>query len=177
MTRYHPLLVALHWILALMILVSLVIGGPGLERLSNADPAKVSALAGHMIFGSIILILMIVRLITRVVSQKPAHVSTGNAIINQIGIWIPWVFYLLVFGVCLSGIGISVAAGLPDIVFFGSETPLPESFWDYPARTAHYVLTTALLGLIAVHVTAALFHQLVMQNGLISRMWFGKRSD
>ena len=177
MTRYHPLLVALHWILALMLLFSLVIGGSGLERLPNSDPAKVDALAGHMIFGSIILVLMILRLITRVLSQKPVHVSNGSALLDHIGTWVHWLFYALVFGVCVSGIGISVATGLPDIVFFGSEAPLPESFWDYPARTAHYVLTTALLALIAVHVTAALYHQLVIQNGLISRMWFGKRTD
>lgn len=177
MTRYHPLLVTLHWILALMILFSLVFGGPRLERLQNSDPAKVDALAGHMIFGFIVLVLMIVRLTTRVLSQKPVHVSNGSALLDHIGTWVQRLFYMLVFGVCVSGIGISVAAGLPDIVFFGSENPLPKNFWDYPARTAHYVLTTLLLALIAVHVIAALYHQLVIQNGLISRMWFGKRTD
>lgn len=33
-----------------------------------------------------------------------------------------------------------------------------------------------LMALIALHVAAALYHRFVLKDGLLRRMWFGKRS-
>ena len=44
MTRYHPLLVVLHWLLALMIIVALVMGSTSLDPIPNDDPAKIDGL-------------------------------------------------------------------------------------------------------------------------------------
>lgn len=51
MTRYHPALVAIHWLMALMILAGLFFGKFVLAGMSNADPEKVQGLAGHMTTG------------------------------------------------------------------------------------------------------------------------------
>ncbi|MFT5060310.1 MAG: cytochrome b561, partial [Polaromonas sp.] len=40
MTRYHPLLVVLHWLLAAMIIGGLIIGGQILAKMPNVDPGK-----------------------------------------------------------------------------------------------------------------------------------------
>jgi cytochrome b561 len=73
-----------------------------------------------------------------------------------------------------SGIATAVQAGLPGIVFGGSGAPLPESFGIYRPRVVHGVIAKLLVALAAVHVLAALYHQFVRKDSLLSRMWFGR---
>lgn len=70
MTRYHPLLVALHWLMALMILMALAAGGLFLANMPADSPDKVQGLGGHMAFGMAIGVLLVIRLATRLASQK-----------------------------------------------------------------------------------------------------------
>lgn len=175
MTRYHPLLVGLHWVLAIFILMSLIMGSFILSETPNSDPSKLFGLRMHMSVGGLILVLMIVRLVTRVRTEQPPHADIGNALLNRIGVATHWLLYLVVILMCASGIGISITAGLPDIVFFGSGEPLPESFDDLAPRTAHGILARVLMLLVLAHISAALIHQFIRKDSLFSRMWFGKR--
>ena len=56
-SRYHPLLVALHWLLAVLILAALAVGFLALANMPNADPAKIAVLRWHMAGGMLILAL------------------------------------------------------------------------------------------------------------------------
>jgi cytochrome b561 len=67
----------------------------------------------------------------------------------------------------------AVAPGLPAILFGGSGAPLPRDFSVFPSFLAHGAIATVLLGAIALHVSAALYHQLVRKDGLIKRMELG----
>ncbi|CAN0603432.1 unnamed protein product [Ectocarpus sp. 12 AP-2014] len=129
-----------------------------------------------MIAGIAILILMLVRLVVRLRTSHPPEADIGNAPLNRLSKWAHWALYLAVFGLIASGIGMSILAGLPPIVFGGSGDPLPASFNDLPPRAAHGLFATLLMLLIAGHVLAALYHQFVRKDGLFSRMWFGKRN-
>lgn len=174
-TKYHPALVALHWIMAFMIIVLLLAGSLLLEPLANDDPQKLEGLFGHMIFGLTVMALLIVRFVTRLRSNTPPHASTGNPMLDKFGVWAHWAFYALIFIVAGSGMAMSAMAGLPDIVFFGSGDPLPPSFWDYPPRYVHGIATKLLAALIVVHIAAAIYHQRVLKDGLMKRMTFGKK--
>lgn len=176
-TRYHPLLVTLHWLLALMIIMGLIMGGFVLAETPNSDPEKLFALRMHMSMGILILLLMLVRLVVRLRTDKPAHAETGNALLDRLGVWAHWAFYLVVILMAGSGIGISVLAGLPPIVFGGSGDPLPADFWAYPPRYAHGMLANILMALIVLHVAAFAWHQWIKKDGLFRRMWFGKRDS
>ncbi len=175
MTRYHPALVALHWIMAILILMALFFGKVLLSGMSNAIPTKVEGLAGHMTIGLIIGALLVTRLIVRLVSTKPPHAETGNALLDRIGIATHWILYLLVALMVLSGLGIALSAGLFPIVFGGSGDPLPETFAGLAPRIAHGVVSTILIALLLLHVAAALYHQFFLRDGLFRRVWFGKR--
>ena len=37
------------------------------------------------------------------------------------------------------------------------------------------MIAKLLMALIALHLAAALYHQFVLKDGLLARMWFGKR--
>ncbi len=174
-TRYHPVMVALHWLLALLIVVGLFMGGNVLAQIPNDDPAKLFSLRMHMGAGILILVLMVARLVVRVFTAKPPHADIGNALLNRGAVATHWIFYALVIGMGVSGMAMAKMAGLPEIVFGGSGDPLPASFYDLPPRIVHGIGATLLMVFIATHVVAALYHQFVRKDRLFARMWFGDR--
>ncbi len=175
MNRYHPLLVVLHWILATMIVVGLVMGGKVLSETANSDPQKITLLKTHMSAGIFILVLMIIRLVTRFVTTRPQHANTGNTLLNKLGVVVHYLFYVIVILMAISGIAIANLAGLPEIILGNSGTALPVSFDEYPPRMAHGILSLILTVLIAAHVGAFIYHQFILKDKLFSRMWFGPR--
>lgn len=175
MTRYHPALVALHWLLAVLLIVGLIIGTFILDPITESDPAKLDVLRTHMIAGLLILLLMVIRLVVRLRTSHPPEADIGVPALNKVARLAHWALYIAVFGLIGSGIGMSILAGLPPIVFGGSGDPLPMSFDDLPPRAAHGIFALVLALLIAGHVAAALYHQFIRKDGLLSRVWFGKR--
>lgn len=176
MARYHPLLVALHWFMALGIIMALAAGGLVLSNMPNSDPEKAAGLAAHMTLGMILGALLLIRLLVRLSSSHPPRATTGNALLDRIGSMTHWAFYILIALVVGSGLGTAAAAGIFGLVFGGSETALPETFFEYPPRIAHGIFTKVLGALVVLHIAAALYHQWWLKDGLMSRMWFGKRS-
>jgi cytochrome b561 len=55
------------------------------------------------------------------------------------------------------------------------EGALPPDFWVFPVRSVHYLISRLLLAFIALHVAGALYHTVVLRDGLLRRMWFGRR--
>ena len=173
-SKYNTIQVALHWLVALMVLFMLIMGTFVLDQTPNSDPSKVAALRGHMIFGGAILLLTLIRLVWRRMSAQPGHAETGNALLDKLGIAAHYALNFLTLLVAASGIGIALQAGLPGIVF-GGEGTLPPDFMAYTPRIAHGILTKLLAALIALHVAGALYHQFIIKDRLFTRIWFGKR--
>ncbi|SFK08270.1 cytochrome b561 [Pseudovibrio ascidiaceicola] len=174
-TRYHPVLVALHWILALMIFMALVVGGPIMAAMESTDPQKLTGMTGHIIWGMVVGVLLLLRLITRFVTMKPAKANTGKTALNTAAGLTHWAMYALVAGMVLSGLVMANNADLFAITLGGSGDPLPADLAVYPARVAHGVIANVLTALIVLHVGGWAFHQFILRDRLISRMWFGKR--
>ena len=175
MPRYHPVLVALHWLLALLILTELMFGWLALSKTPNADPAKLGMFLPHMAIGMGILALMLIRLVVRWRSTKPPEADTGVAFLNRAGGLTHLVIYAVVIAMSLSGFALSLAAGLPEIVVGGSGDPLPADISGFTARAVHGALATVLGLLLALHIAAALYHQFIRKDRLFARMWFGAR--
>lgn len=174
-TRHHPALVALHWLLALILVFALGMGTFSLKELSNASPDKIGALRGHMIVGIVIGSLMLVRLVTRVRTALPARASAGSALLDKLSHAVHIGLYLAVFAMAASGAATAFQSDLPQIVFFGSGAPLPESFAHLLPRAVHGWMAKLIAALVALHVIGALFHQFRLKDRLMSRMWFGPR--
>lgn len=172
-TRYHGALVSLHWLMAVLLIVALAMGTFALKTMPNASPDKINALRGHMIAGGLILLLTLVRLVVRVKTRHPAPATTGNALLDRLAPGVHWVLYGMVLVMAGSGIAMSVLAGLPQIVFNGVGT-LPANFDALPPRAVHGIMAKLLMLGIAAHVAAALYHQFVRRDGLLSRMGFGR---
>ena len=173
--RYHPVLVTLHWLVALLILGALAVGFFVLDAMPNTSPEKIDVLRVHMIVGFAVLVLMLARLAVRLASAHPAKATTGNGLADRLAPLTHWAFYLVVLLMIGSGFGTSFLAGLPPIVFGHSGAPLPQSFDDIPPFQVHSTLALVLSALIVLHVGAALYHHLVLKDGLFRRMAYGRR--
>ena len=172
--RYHTALVLLHWLLALLLVLALVMGSQVLAELPNTAPEKLGALKGHMLVGGTILVLTLIRLWVRLTTAHPPAATTGMAWADRLAPVLHGMLYVLVLTMAGSGIAMSVGFDLPSVVFNGQGS-LPADFHVAFARRVHGV-TSGLLGLlILAHVAAALYHQFVKRDALLSRMGFGPR--
>lgn len=124
--RYHPALVVLHWLSALLIILALFIGLGVLGNLPNT-PEKAPLLATHMTMGLTILTLTVIRLVVRFISKKPAAATVGNPLLDKIGVATHWLLYLGALGMGISGLGIASQAGILPLVG-GTQVPLPADF-------------------------------------------------
>jgi cytochrome b561 len=170
--RYHPLLVTLHWLVVILVFALFVVG-KSMSQLPN-DAEKLTPLALHMSVGIITLLVIVFRFVMRLRLPKPAHATTDNAFLDWVGKTVHYALYVLVFLMAVSGLSLSMQAGLASIVFGGSGTPLPMDFYDFAARALHGFIAPALLVTILLHVGAAFYHQLVLKDNLLARMWYGK---
>lgn len=173
--RYSTISVILHWLVAIMLVIALFMGSTALVSIPNDDPEKINALKGHMIFGFLITTFMIVRLIAKMKSINPPRIITGNALRDKIGASVHSILYILVILMGLSGFGIALLAGIPDVILGVEGASLPETFNDLLPRLAHGLIAKLLMAMVALHVLAALYHQLILRDNIIARMMFGKR--
>ena len=173
-SRYHPVLVALHWLLAILVPAALVLGAWVMAKIPNDSPMKIEALRSHMAGGLLILALMLVRLLVRLRSDQPAPASAGNALLDKLAWASHRALYIAVIGMAAVGLLLAVESGVLGILI-GKPAPIPADFWVYNLRAAHYLLSRFLLALIALHIAGALYHTLFRKDGLLRRMWFGAR--
>lgn len=177
MKRYHPLLVSLHWVMAFMIFMALVVGGPMMADMAATDPEKMFGLMGHMAWGVVVGLLLIIRLVTKLRSKKPPRADAGNALLNSGAQAAHWGLYLLILGMVISGLVTAINADLFGITFGGNGLPIPDDLMQYGSRIAHGIIANVLLALIVLHVFGWAYHQFVLRDKLFSRMWFGKRDN
>jgi cytochrome b561 len=170
-SRYQPVLVALHWLLALMIIGLLCLGFFVLAHMPSSDPKKLEILVWHMSGGMFVLVLMILRFVIRIRSAHPAAAATGSPVLDRLASIAHHSLYVIVFLMIASGwiTGWFISSA------FEPNGHLPDNLAVFPSFRAHAVLATLLTILIVAHVAAAFYHQLVLKDRLFRRMWFGER--
>ena len=172
-TRYHPVHVVLHWLIFVLVILMLGIGKFVMPGVPADDPQKAFMLQTHAYIGGTITVLLVVRLILRFATRKPAPADAGNKSLNFVGRAVHFLLYLFLIGMAVSGLGLFQQANLPGI--FNGTIPYPQDFFQYLPRAGHGLVSTVLLLLILLHVGAALYHQFILRDNLLSRMWFGRK--
>lgn len=173
-SRYHPVLVTLHWLLAVLIIAALALGALVMAKLPNSEPMKIEALRSHMFGGGLILALMLLRLFVRTRTTHPPTAATGSSLLDKVAWASHRLFYILIIAMVASGATMALQAGLFEIVYGGRGT-LPPDLWVYPIRSVHYLVSRLLMTLIALHVAGALYHTFILKDGLLRRIAFGRR--
>jgi len=171
-TRYHPVHVTMHWLVAVMVIGAFAIGMAFLDSTPNSAPEKVTYLQYHSTWGTLLAIFLVVRVITRFAFKRPASADAGHPALNVIAKVVHFLLYVGVFTMLLSGATMSRQAGLMNI--FAGQGSLPDDFWAFPPRGIHGMAFSILFLLILIHIGAALYHQFIRKDKLFGRMWFGK---
>lgn len=157
----------LHWLMALMIIGNLA-GG----LLSDVAPAVIMPL--HKASGITLLFLTLLRFGWRLTHRPPAFpASMAN--------WERWAstiahnaLYALMILVPLTGWLMSSAGSRP-LTWFGlfdiPKLPVEQSeaFGEMMSER-HEVLAFAMIGLLVIHIAAALRHHYVKRDGMLARM-------
>lgn len=114
--RYSTVSVALHWLVALLIIAALETG-LGDDGYENQSTTKVQYYSYHKWIGVTVLALVALRLLNRLLSSLPdyAHMSVLQ---QKAASYTHLLLYVLMFAVPLSGYFYTCAAGYP-VVYLG----------------------------------------------------------
>jgi cytochrome b561 len=177
--RYSTTAIVLHWVLALAILSAFAVGV--LVDDMPFSPLKIKVINWHKWAGVSILFLSVLRLVWRITHRPPALPASIEQAMPG---WQRTAYhgthhlmYLLFFAVPLLGWAYSSAKGYP-IVWFGV-LPLPDLLpvnkeLAETLKEVHGAAAWGLIGLVALHVGAALKHQFIDKDGLLQRMRPGR---
>jgi cytochrome b561 len=169
-SRYHPVSIAFHWVLALAIISSFAMG----VYMSDLpmSPARLKLYNYHKWAGITILALSALRLLWRLTHRPPADLPMPGWQ-ARIAHATHFALYVLFFAVPLVGWAYSSAAGFPIVVF--GVLPLPDFVSPDKAlaevlKATHRNLAFLMSFLVIGHIAGALKHQLIDRDGLLARM-------
>ena len=155
--RYGKIQVIIHWLTLLLLLGSFFsheamkaawrfVGENGAEGFTPDIGVRV-----HVIIGISILVLTVIRIVLKVTKGSPPPVEGQHPVITIAASAVHGLLYLILLAMPLTG----MAAWLGGIRDLGE---------------VHKVLFIVILVLLAAHILAALFHQFIIKDNLISRM-------
>jgi cytochrome b561 len=170
-TRYDAVAMSLHWLIAVLLIFMLFFG----EELMEAEDGGAFGPSLHVSIGSAILVLSVFRLIWRLINPPPAYS----------GSMAPWeriastathlLFYALLIGIPLTGWlatpkFLSEEGAMAGLTLFGA-FPLPGApNLGLPMKAIHNLGSNFGIALLALHVLAALKHQLINRDDVLRRM-------
>lgn len=165
---------AFHWGMALLILVSLA-----MIEVREWAPKGSALRAGlrdwHAQAGLVVLALVWFRLFWRV---GVGNVEPG--IVPPPAVWqrnaahaVEWMFYALMVVLPVLGIVMMQADGKTVSLLGASLPPMVavDKAWAHSLEDIHEWIGNAMMALIAVHVSAALWHRFVYRDNTLARMW------
>lgn len=184
--RYTAVAILLHWLIAVGILALIVMGlimtqWPG--AIGPMETFKLYQL--HKSIGITVLLLAVVRLLWRFTRRPPALPAGMTEVERGAAHGTHWLLYVLMLGLPLTGWAVvsSSPFNLPTVLF--SFIPWPDLPWlshlaDKAAVSQalgrlHAYGAWLLIGLLAVHLGAVFRHQIIKRDGILSRMWPGRR--
>jgi cytochrome b561 len=169
--RYTPTAVALHWLLAALIVFNL---GFGLYTVGlPLSPQKLKFFSWHKWVGVTVFALSAARLAWRAFHPAPALPGTMKRWEARAAHVSHALLYVLFFAAPLTGWLFSSAAGF-QTVYLGV-LPIPDLLSKDPAladvlKLMHRTVNYTLAAVVALHAAAALKHHFVDRDDVLARM-------
>ncbi|MGV0040094.1 cytochrome b/b6 domain-containing protein [Mycobacterium colombiense] len=159
----------LHWLMAPMVIAQLLIGVTMVAALSYYP----LLLAIHRPLGLLILAFALVRLANRLTHRPPAFLATMSKAERRIATWSEYLLYGLLLVQPLTGWAMLSAARFPITLFGPLALPgiAPRNIDVFAVlRECHNAFALLLFLAFTAHMTAVLFHTLVLRDRLLDRM-------
>jgi cytochrome b561 len=169
--RYGGTAIALHWIVAILILANLALGFYTVDL--PLSPQKLRFFSFHKWIGVTVFLVAALRLLWRLSHPAPGLPGTMKAWEQKAARTGHFLLYVLFFATPASGWLFSSAGGF-QTVFLGV-LPIPDLVGKDKAlaevlQAAHHGMAWTLAALVAAHVLAALKHHFVDHDDVLSRM-------
>lgn len=169
--KYTKSQVILHWTMAF--LVSYCMLSALFKGFIPKGPVKTDVMNFHKWFGLLVLLLIFVRIGLRVTFGAP-KLDSGNKVQDRLAHIAHFLLYGLMFLIPLFGVIFINLGGYP-LTFFG--IPLAQLFTENKGlskvfKELHEIGGFVLIGIVGVHIVAALKHHLLDKDGLLDRMKF-----
>jgi cytochrome b561 len=164
--RYRGMVVAIHWLSAAIILVQIWLGFT-FGDFPRGSPERAFYFDWHKTLGVVILLLAIFRLGARLMNPPPPYPQDFPRWERAVAVWTHRLFYALLILLPLSGLAAVSKGGAMTKLLGGLEfptVPIPV------LGETHEVLAFAMIGLLGLHVLAALKNQFVTGGVVAGRM-------
>lgn len=173
--RYSSVAIALHWIIALLVL-TLIALGLYMDHASIDDPTPLHNL--HKALGILVMLLVVVRVIWRLTHKAPSLPQDMPKQQRIAAMSVEGILYI--FQILMPATGwLAMSAIAAPVVMFGlfswPNIPLPESVLESGSLSTilfplHQWLSWFFAGFIALHILAALYHRIIRRDQIIFRM-------
>jgi cytochrome b561 len=168
--RYDARAMALHWIMAALVVV---VGVLGLLHDSWPKATQAYWINLHALLGLLVWVLLLARLWWRRTHPPPELPAAAGALARRLSYPGHLLQYLLLFVIPILGFvtfiwhGRAFNFGLFKVDFAVAKNPAI----FHPTEDIHGYLAYTLFALIGIHVLAALWHHFVRRDGVLLRMW------
>jgi cytochrome b561 len=174
--RYHPALVSLHWIVAILIFATVLFAGEEGEGGRAVSIGGFPPIGIHMILGITTLVLLTIRLLVRWFTKHPDWASTGTPFLDLVGKLTHFGLYFFTFSITITGIVMATQRGLlARVLGIGTAAARSSGRGGFSLGAFHGLSWSLLFLLVLLHVGAALYHQLFKKDNLLGRMWYAKQ--
>lgn len=164
----------LHWVMAVLILVQGLVGWIAQEM--ERSPARVDAMTFHKSLGMTLLVLLLLRLAWRWTHPVPPPPAGSSAWETRLARLAHRALYLLLAVSMLSGWVAASAYVVPWKLWWLIPMPrivAPDRATYDGASAVHESTVAIFLGVLAVHIAAALWHHFVKRDQVLTAMWRG----
>lgn len=172
-TRYTATARLLHWIVALMVLATIPIGTVMIQE-GLARSTQDTLFILHKNGGVIILLLVLARIAWRAAHPPPPLPASVPAWQQAISRLVHVGLYAMLVFMAVTGYTRVAAGGFPIEMLDALGVPRLAPRSDSLAETAkalHHNGRLVLVALVLMHVGAALYHAILLRDGVFSRMW------
>ncbi|MFO1202070.1 MAG: cytochrome b/b6 domain-containing protein [Tabrizicola sp.] len=149
-TGYSGLQIALHWLIAILIVTAWFTGEGAGEAMETIEDGGTAGFVPHVAIGLAILALVVVRVLVRLSRGAPEAPGTPGSLSVMAADWGHRLIYLLMIAVPLGG--------------------LSTFFMVADVGELHGLAANILMIVALGHGLMALYHQYVLKDGLLRRM-------
>jgi cytochrome b561 len=176
--RYHPVAKALHWLMALLVAIQFGIAWTMPDIGPHTRLGRLISL--HLTVGALIGLAALARVSWRLRHSAPGALATEPRWLRAGARVSHATLYFLLLIVPLLGWAAASARGWRVTLFPGLALPalLPRgSKPGFLAGDVHSFLAYTLLAIVGLHIAAALYHRLILHDGVLARMLPGRAID
>ncbi len=167
--RYSHGAASFHWLTVALVLAQIYVGF-AFHDMAKGTPERGEMFAIHKTLGATILLVTLLRLGYRLMNPPPPYPADLPKWDRFIAVWSHRLVYFALIALPLTGlIAISGKGGMVDLLWGLKIPALPLGDGELFGEM-HEILVFITIGLLVIHVAAAIYHHLIARDAASGRM-------